>query len=426
MPPSSSPTLTDGGSLTLGSPMADAPPKLPIYEGEVLAGKYQVVRVIGAGGVGAVVECKHVELGQRVALKFLLPETLNDAECVARFTREARACVRLKGEHVAHVTDIGRLESGAPYMVMEYLRGSDMAAALEEHGPYDVEEAVGYVLQACEGVAEAHAHGIVHRDIKPRNLFMTRRPNGNALIKVLDFGIAKNVAATTADTALTNVTSLIGSPHYVSPEQITGSGSVDTRTDIWSLGVCLYELLSGEVPFDAPTVLLLCSQVIDFPPRPIADFRKGLPEEIVAIIAKCLEKERDARYQDVGALAAALAPFAPPGQRDVAAGIRAILENPPQDEDTGVTKPAESGNHTPARVSVRPLSRPPMSKPPVARLSEPPPRAPELETTVPPAAPPTTPRESAPPKTNAAVVGGAAAVALLALLVIAYVILGRG
>jgi serine/threonine-protein kinase len=326
--------------------------KLPIYEGEILAGKYKVVRVIGVGGMGAVVECRHVELGQRVALKFLLPETLLDAECVTRFSREARAAVRLRSEHVARVTDVGKLENGAPYMVMEYLQGKDLAAKLEEHGPYAVSEAVNYVLQAAEGIAEAHSIRIIHRDLKPRNLFMTKRPNGQPLVKVLDFGIAKNISNTsTADTAITKISSLIGSPHYIAPEQMSSSAVIDGRADIWSLGVCLYEFLSGNVPFDAPTVLELCTQVLDQPGRPITDHRADLPAGIVDVIEKCLKKDPAERFADLGELAKALEPFAPIAMRGVADDICATLASPPSDEELPV-----------ASVSSR-LSGPPIPPP---------------------------------------------------------------
>jgi serine/threonine-protein kinase len=351
--------------------MAEAQPKLPIYEGEILAGKYKVVRVVGMGGMGAVVECRHVELGQRVALKFLLPETLQDAECVTRFSREAKAAVRLKSEHVARVTDVGKLENGAPYMVMEYLHGKDLAAKLEEHGPYEVSEAINYILQACEGVAEAHSIGIIHRDLKPRNLFMTKRPNGQPLVKVLDFGIAKNISnASTDDTALTKISSLIGSPHYIAPEQMTSSGVLDGRADIWSIGVCLFELLSGHMPFDAPTVLELCNQVLDHPARSITEFRRDVPQGLVQIIERCLSKRPDDRYKDVGELAAALEPFAPAAMRGVADDIRATLANLPSDDDTGPYA-------QPASASSRLSAPPPAMSPPgglVSRgLSNPPP-----------------------------------------------------
>jgi serine/threonine-protein kinase len=349
--------------------MAEAPAKLPIYEGEVLAGKYKVARVVGMGGMGAVVECRHVELGQRVALKFLLPETLQDAECVTRFSREAKAAVRLKSEHVARVTDVGKLENGAPYMVMEYLHGKDLAAKLEEHGPYEVSEAINYILQACEGVAEAHSIGIIHRDLKPRNLFMTKRPNGQPLVKVLDFGIAKNISnASNDDTALNKISSLIGSPHYIAPEQMTSSGVIDGRADIWSIGVCMFELLSGHMPFDAPTILELCTQVLDHPARSILEFRRDVPAGLVAIIERCLSKRPEDRYKDVGELATALEPFAPASMRGVAADICATLANPPGDDDSPYMQPPSNNSR---------LSAPPPAMAPgglVARgLSNPPP-----------------------------------------------------
>src|SRR5262245_59127005 len=162
-----------------------------VREGEVLAGKYRVDRVLGVGGMGVVVAAHHIELDDKVAIKFLLPETLENGEAVARFAREARAAVKIKSEHVARVSDVGKLESGAPYMVMEYLVGSDLAGWLDERGPLPIDQVVEFVLQASEAIAEAHSLGIVHRDLKPANLFAIRRPDGALSIKVLDFGISK-------------------------------------------------------------------------------------------------------------------------------------------------------------------------------------------------------------------------------------------
>ncbi len=183
--------------------------------GTLLAGKYRVDRVLGQGGMGVVVAATHVYLGQRVALKFLLPQFLDNQTTVERFLREARASAALRGEHVCRVSDVGTLETGSPYIVMELLDGSDLATILTSHGPVPVELASHYVLQACVGLAEAHGLGIVHRDLKPANLFVTRRPDGTPLVKVLDFGIAKAQHDGSFD--LTQTATVMGSPGYMSP-----------------------------------------------------------------------------------------------------------------------------------------------------------------------------------------------------------------
>ena len=233
--------------------MTDRASLPPVSPGDVLAGKYRVERVIGAGGMGVVVQATHLELDERVAMKFLLPHAIENAEAATRFVREARAAVKIKSEHVARVTDVGRLENGAPYIVMEFLQGSDLAAVLQ-NGPLSIEDAVDFVLQASDAMAEAHAANIVHRDLKPSNLFMSLRSDGTPLIKVLDFGISKVNVPDTSDAGLTRTTAIMGSPFYMSPEQMRSSKDVDHRTDIWALGVILYELLTGTQPFNGETL----------------------------------------------------------------------------------------------------------------------------------------------------------------------------
>jgi serine/threonine-protein kinase len=208
--------------------------------GRVLLGKYRIEHVLGHGGMGMVLGARHLELGELFALKLLLPHALADEDLKHRFAREARAAARLKGEHAARVHDIGRLEDGAPYMVMEYLEGTDLRALLRARGPLPAAEAVDYMLQACHAIREAHALGIVHRDLKPANLFLARRPDGSACMKVLDFGISKELGSVAGD--LTKTGELLGSPLYMSPEQMVRRRDVDGRSDVWALGVVLYEL----------------------------------------------------------------------------------------------------------------------------------------------------------------------------------------
>ncbi|WP_437961686.1 protein kinase [Sorangium sp. So ce119] len=280
-----------------------------VREGQVIAGKYRVERVIGAGGMGVVVAATHLQLEERVAIKLLLPAAARSRTLSERFVREARAAVKVKSEHVARVTDVGTLESGTPYMVMEYLSGSDLADALRAGGRVPPQAAVEYVLQACEALAEAHAAGIVHRDLKPANLFLTRRADGSPCVKVLDFGISK-VAPSGSDPRITDTTAVMGSPLYMSPEQLKSSRDVDARTDVWSLGVILFELLAGEPPFDGATMPQLCVAIMQGVPRPLAALRVDVPPGLEAVILRCLEKTPERRFRDVGELAAALAPFA--------------------------------------------------------------------------------------------------------------------
>lgn len=221
--------------------------------GQVLAGKYRVERVLGRGGMGCVLEATHVHLQQRVALKFMLAAHATAPNLVQRFLREARAAARLRGEHVARVVDVGRLEDGAPYIVMEFLDGSDLRKVLKS-GPLSIGDALTYMMQACEGVAEAHAAGVVHRDLKPHNLFITQTPQGRPCLKVLDFGLAKlqNDDPARVEEGLTEASSVLGSPRYMAPEQLRASGNIDARTDVWALGVSLYQCLTGHTPFETP------------------------------------------------------------------------------------------------------------------------------------------------------------------------------
>jgi serine/threonine-protein kinase len=281
-----------------------------VIPGSILAGKYRVERVLGQGGMGIVVEARHLALEERVALKFLLPAALTSPDAPERFLREARAAAKIKSEHIARVSDVGTLESGAPYMVMEFLEGSDLAHLVHEKGPLSVPDAVDYLIQGCEAIAEAHSHGIVHRDLKPANLFLTRRRDGSPLVKVLDFGISKRMGPGVE--SLTRTAMAMGSALYMSPEQMQETRAVDHRTDIYALGVALFELLAATTPFMAESMPQLCAAILTGTPRPLRSFRPDVPEHLAAVVARAYERDRALRYQSVGELVVALAPYAPP------------------------------------------------------------------------------------------------------------------
>lgn len=291
--------------------MTDSNASLP-KPGEVIAGKYRVEQVLGAGGMGVVVAARHVALRQAVAVKFLLPQAMKLQGASERFLREAQAAVAITSEHVARVLDVGTLESGALFMVMEHLNGTDLAKLLKQRGALSIEDAVGFVLQAGEAIAEAHALGIVHRDLKPSNIFLTRRAEGSALVKVLDFGLSKMASSTgNGDHSLTATDVVAGSPDYMSPEQVRSLKNVDGRTDIWALGVVLYELLTTRRPFHGPTPAAICASVAADRPLPVRSLRADVSEALDAAILRCLEKDPNARPQNMGDLARSLAPFAP-------------------------------------------------------------------------------------------------------------------
>ncbi|WP_437617608.1 protein kinase domain-containing protein [Sorangium sp. So ce1151] len=278
--------------------------------GEVFAQRYRLERSLGRGSMGAVFAAQHVSLRQRVAVKFLLPRAKDFPGASARFLREARAAAAIRSEHVARVIDVGTAELGLPYLVMEYLRGRDLQQVLDARGPLPVSEAVDYVLQSCEAVAEAHARGIVHRDLKPGNLFLTTGASGVPLVKVLDFGLSKAADDSVEETGkLTASEMMLGSPCYMSPEQVRSTKDVDARTDVWSLGIILYQLLTARFPFDAPSISALFVAIVTEPATPPRVHRWELPVHLEEVILSCLEKDVQRRIQSVVELSRALAPY---------------------------------------------------------------------------------------------------------------------
>ena len=284
---------------------ADSKSALPAT-GALIDGKYRVEQVLGEGGMGIVFQATHVRLGQRVAIKMLHPAMLSKPEIVERFEREARAAAQLRSTNAVRVVDVDVTPDHLPYMVMEFLDGHDLAAELERRGRFSVADAVDCVLQACTAMSEAHALGIVHRDLKPSNLFLAREGEAT-VVKVLDFGISK-MAATELDVHVTSTLATMGTPLYMSPEQIRSTKSVDARADVWSLGVILFELLSGRPPFTGSAMAVSAAIVAD-PPPSLRELQPGVPESLEHVVVKALAKTPDARWPDVQSLAVALAPF---------------------------------------------------------------------------------------------------------------------
>jgi serine/threonine protein kinase len=298
-----------------GAPGQEALPRGLPQIGQTLGGKYQIVRLLGEGGMAFVYEAAHQRLQQRVAIKVLTPEFARDPELVSRFEREARAVARLRTRHVARVMDVDTTPEGVPYIVMEFLEGRDLDAELQARTRLPLGEAVDYVLQACAGMLEAHGMGIVHRDLKPANLFLANEREGSErVVKVLDFGISKMVGEATR---LTGAGAVMGTVMYMSPEQVRAQPNVDTRADIWALGVILYELVAGRAPWEGHSHQIAAAIVAQDPP----DVRSfvAVPDGAAAAIATMLQRDAARRFASVREVLAALAPFAPPGS--IGAGV---------------------------------------------------------------------------------------------------------
>jgi serine/threonine-protein kinase len=345
--------------------------------GSVVAGKYLVEGMLGSGGLGAVVVARHVALDQRVAIKYLKPG-LTDQEVMTRFLREARLTAQIQSEHAVKVHDVGELDGARPYMVMEYLEGTTLRQKLGG-GALAPAVAVDYVLQACDALAEAHALGIVHRDLKPENLFLVKRPNKAPILKIIDFGMSK-VTPRHRDASqvhVTRSTERFGTPAFMSPEQLRSATTVDARADIWALGVVLFELITGSLPFDGEDLPQLCTSILmDEPARP-STLVPTIPPALEAALLRCLEKDRRFRFRNVAELAQELGPFGPPGAGErverikttVAQGGASVRPPAPASGPVPVATPPD-----PAGPAVEPAAPPeeePSARLPVAR-----PRAP--------------------------------------------------
>ncbi len=296
-----------------GAPLA-ATVRFDPVPGTVIAEKYRVDRTLGEGGMGLVVAATHLGLEQEVAIKFLLPGAMRSEVAVERFLREAKVAAKIRSDHVAKVHDVGTLDGadgGVPYIVMEHLEGSDLGQLIEADGALPIEEACEIVLQACEGLAEVHAAGIVHRDLKPSNLFVTRKADGSPAVKLLDFGISKlTLVPDGSDPALTATATIMGSPSYMSPEQLKSTKEVDDRTDVWSLGAVLYEAVTGIPAFRGETLPQVCAMIASEDPPPPSTRRDGVPAELEQAILRCLDKNPGTR-QTLVELARSLTKLAP-------------------------------------------------------------------------------------------------------------------
>jgi serine/threonine-protein kinase len=289
------------------TPLFVVPREDEIPEGEILADKYRAERVLGAGGMGVVVRVRQLESSQVFALKFLRPSVARDPSATARFLREAQAAGRIQNPHVVRISDVGTLASGLPYLVMEYLEGVTLEARLKSGPALEVAMACDFALQVCEGLAAAHATGIIHRDIKPANLTLCPREEQGELLKILDFGVSKIIDESQG---LTRTQTALGSPLYMSPEQMRSARAADARADQWSLGAVIYRMLTGKLPFNAASLPRVCVLVMEGSFAPMSTLRPDLPAPLVAAVERCLKVEPNERHADVAALAQALAPFA--------------------------------------------------------------------------------------------------------------------
>lgn len=314
-----------------------------LRSGDVVANRYRLESVIGEGGMGCVFAAQPLSGGPACALKVMLGKAKQDDELVRRFLREAKASEAIQSPYVARVYDAGSLEDGSPFMVMELLEGVGLNRVIEEHAPLGIGRSVRFALQTCVGLAAAHAKGLVHRDLKPSNLFVTRAPDGSELLKLLDFGIAKADGAVFADETgtLTATDSVIGSPQFMSPEQLRDSKRVDMRTDVWSLGLLLHTMLSGRKPFEAESVGEHFAMIVSEPPTPLREHWPDAPEVLEGVVRRCLKRDLTSRYQDVAQVARALAPFAEPRDQPLVAETERILAEAGMRSE----QPAESALH---------------------------------------------------------------------------------
>lgn len=332
----------------------------------IIAGKYKLDRVLGEGGMGVVLKATHLHLGECVAVKFLQPDMLNEEGLKERFIREARLLSKIKSEHVVRVYDVDTLPSGVPFFVMEHLEGSDLSERVMRGKPLSIEEAVDFAMQACVGLAEVHARGIVHRDLKPSNLFVCERSDGRPIVKLIDFGISKDIAPTSPEFSATKTTDLRGSPFFMAPEQLRHPRCADTSVDIWALGITLYHLLSASFPFEADNVMELSIKIFSERPVPLCERRKDVPQALGDVVSRCLQKNPSERFANVAELCAALKSFALESDQAYAEQAARILlhgakklsrPSLPTDDIAPALPPSESKTHNPPLSTTSAVAR---------------------------------------------------------------------
>lgn len=295
------PTVTTADDTGPPDTHREPMPGLPA-DGEIVAGKYRVERAIGSGGMGHVLAVRHVALDRLFAMKLLDPRLVDDADARARFAREARAMSALTSRHTVRVHDVAELPTGLPFLVMDHLEGEDFSRVLARRGPLPIDEAIEWIDQACEAVEEAHAAGLVHRDLKPKNLFLARDPIGES-VRVLDFGIARALGGRVGKAAtITRHGDFVGTLSYMAPEQIRSARSVDHRTDIWALGACLYRFLTNARPFVAENEGALVEAILAEEPRAIRELRPEIPPALALVVGRCMRKAPAERFATVAAL----------------------------------------------------------------------------------------------------------------------------
>jgi eukaryotic-like serine/threonine-protein kinase len=373
---------------------------MQVAPGTVLAGKYRIEEILGEGGMGVVVMATHIELDQRVAIKLPRPEHVKEPTFAARFTREGKNAARIRNEHVARVLDVGRDDEGNPFLVMEYLDGWDLAKRLRTGQPFEIADAVDVALQACVAVAAAHAAGVVHRDLKPANLFLETLPDGSYFVKVLDFGISKVVSDSSLENALTNTTGIVGSPMYMSPEQMVSARDVDVRTDVFSLGLILFRILTGKIPWPATNPLELATRMAKEEPRTTRSFRPEVPEALDAVIMRAIARNREDRTATVAELARALEPFDPVRGASTLRGLARTGANP-------IERVSTSGPHAPVIQEASTMATSAITLHTVEE-PKPPVETPSVETTA--------PSRRSPPR--AAIIGGVAALIAIAGVIV--------
>jgi len=275
------------------------------YSGRTLDDKYHLTRLLGKGGMGSVYRGEHVIIGKQVAVKFLHSEFAGNEEVVKRFYREAQAAASIGHSSIIDVLDVGVSPEGEPYLVMEYLEGESLGDMLSRTGPLDAGAACGIMEPSLQALQAAHSSGIVHRDLKPDNIFIVRQPSGPPKIKLIDFGISKFVEGTGGE-KLTQTGSVMGTPAYMSPEQARGSTDLDYRADIYSMGVILYEMLTGCLPFKGANFTEIIISILTELPTPPQEAYEHFPTEAEAVLMKSLAKNPDDRYQNCGEFAEAL------------------------------------------------------------------------------------------------------------------------